>query len=337
MKESPSAPTPLLLWLASVVVSACRSRTKTLEKSLSSALPRLSAADPNATNRPSAEIEGKVEAPSAPTPPVAWLTSVVVPACRSRTNTSGEVVVVGAAEVVGARPERDEAPVGRDRGEGGGAVGAEAGDLARERGCAGLEVAHEDIGEVVVVGAAEVVGARLERHEAPVGRDRGGVGAAVAGDAVGLVHEQRLSAPGRRRARQHEQPKQAGERQRQAPSASCATHGFDPTCCMRGIVGPRRVRERVTPAALWRQLRFGRESQRKAEHPLGRASRCASRPPRRRPRPSPPRSSSSCATPHPLRRTPEPRSARGCGRACIEGTKRGAPGLSPWGDAAPGA
>ena len=85
--------------LTRAVVPLCRSRTKMSEHGVGSvhtcgqespsSLLRLPAVDANATYRPSAEIEGPTESASAaaPTTPSARLTNVVVPACRSRTNT----------------------------------------------------------------------------------------------------------------------------------------------------------------------------------------------------------------------------------------------------------
>jgi hypothetical protein len=75
---------------ARIVVSVWRSRTNTSysnEASTSRSL-RLSASDSKATKRPSAEIEGRTESPSAPfrAPVPVWReTSVVVFAWRSRT------------------------------------------------------------------------------------------------------------------------------------------------------------------------------------------------------------------------------------------------------------
>ena len=111
--------------LTSVVVAAWVSCTKKLlAASLSPGL-RLSAFESKATKRPSAEIEGSKELPSAPAPLSGGdAHERVVFAWVSRTKTLRGGVVVAGAEVVGVRLERHEAPVGGDRGVEGVVVGA---------------------------------------------------------------------------------------------------------------------------------------------------------------------------------------------------------------------
>ena len=89
---APSAPEARLI---SVVVPACRSRTNASPVASVSSGCRFEAFESKATKRPPAEITGTRDAPLplAPAAPEARLTSVVVLACRSRTNTSVEVSV----------------------------------------------------------------------------------------------------------------------------------------------------------------------------------------------------------------------------------------------------
>ncbi len=90
-ERSPTAPARPVARFARAVVAASRSRTKRSLWGEGSAAERLSAVEPNATTRPSAEIEAANELPSPPAPPADadWrLTRVVVWACRSRTKTS---------------------------------------------------------------------------------------------------------------------------------------------------------------------------------------------------------------------------------------------------------
>ena len=85
---SPPAPAGPLARLTNVVVFVCRSRTKTSGvSSFASSAVKFSDTEVNATKRPSAEIDGAAENPSpaSPATPLARLTYVVVPVCRSRT------------------------------------------------------------------------------------------------------------------------------------------------------------------------------------------------------------------------------------------------------------
>ena len=84
----PSVPSEAVETL--VVWPVCRSWTKTSTLSLVPLLTRLLALDQNATKRPSAEIEGELEALSPSVPSEATETFVVWPVCRSWTKTSSE-------------------------------------------------------------------------------------------------------------------------------------------------------------------------------------------------------------------------------------------------------
>jgi len=79
---------PEVATLASLVVARVRSRTKTSGFPFASPGTRLLDQEVNATKRPSAEIAGDPLSPPPCTHGVPKLARVVVPAPRSRTNTS---------------------------------------------------------------------------------------------------------------------------------------------------------------------------------------------------------------------------------------------------------
>ena len=175
MAGAPPAP---VARLTSVVVLATRSRTKTLATPSSSSAERLSAPDRKTTRLPSPEMSGVNAAAlaAAPPGPVARLTSVVVLATRSRTKMLATPLSSSAERLLAPdwkttrRPSpemlgvKEPAMAGRAPG---------AGRAADERGRGGDEVAHEDVGDAVVVVGREVVGARLEDDAVAVARDVG--------------------------------------------------------------------------------------------------------------------------------------------------------------------
>ena len=93
---SPSFPSESTL--TRTVVPACKSRTNTSLFKFVSSGTRLLARLSNATQRPPAEIEGQLPPLSAGSPSELTLARSVIPACRSRTNTS--------ANTLGSTPAR---------------------------------------------------------------------------------------------------------------------------------------------------------------------------------------------------------------------------------------
>ena len=182
---SPLAPVAPVARLTSVVVFACRSRTNTSVIASVSSGCRFEASDSNATERPSAEIADRMERPFAlaPVAPSARLTSVVVFACRSRTNTSRIASVSSGCRFVADESKVTKRPSAEIDGWSGDAVALHAGGAvgaADQRGRVRLQVAHEHVqGRVGVVGV-QVRRAGHEGDEAPVGRDRRLRGAVVA-------------------------------------------------------------------------------------------------------------------------------------------------------------
>ena len=98
----PSAWAPVVVRLTRSVLPVSRSRTNTSTTPLVSPGTRLVAPDWKATKRPSALIAGNplVSLPSSPA--LETLTRSVVPACRSRTNTSKCPVVSPGTRLVAA-------------------------------------------------------------------------------------------------------------------------------------------------------------------------------------------------------------------------------------------
>jgi hypothetical protein len=111
-KSFPLAPAAPAARLTSAVVFACRSRTNTSAISSPSSGCRFDALEWKATKRPSAETAGKPEKPLplAPVAPVARLTSVVVPASRSRTYTSKVASPSSGSRFVAADPKAMNRP-----------------------------------------------------------------------------------------------------------------------------------------------------------------------------------------------------------------------------------
>ncbi len=92
-KLSSSASDPKRLSEIRAVAPRSRSRTKTSECPVRSAGARLLASEANATNRPSAEIEGCTPSLVASTSAELTDTRSVVPSTRSLTNTSWRPLV----------------------------------------------------------------------------------------------------------------------------------------------------------------------------------------------------------------------------------------------------
>ena len=172
--------------LTSFVVARSRSRTKTPRRSSGLPAARFVASDENATRRPSAEIDGSVDGPSAAAPPA--------PVARdtSRAAERGAHVAHEHARAIAVdRGVRDAAPVAADGRVEHEAV-ARVGDRDRP---APREVAYVDARRTAPRGrCAEVARRRGERDEAAVLGDRGlrrVVGGDGAAPAVGAADERR--------------------------------------------------------------------------------------------------------------------------------------------------
>ena len=87
-KLRPFPCSPVLVTLTLVVVPDCRSRTYTCPTPFVPPATRVVASDENATYRPSALMEASQLRLFPCSPVLDTLTLVVVPVCRSRTNTS---------------------------------------------------------------------------------------------------------------------------------------------------------------------------------------------------------------------------------------------------------
>ena len=199
----PGAPPDPVARLTNVFASAARSRTKTFTTALLSSVDRLLAprleGDAISAGRRSSGLKELSFAPAPPEPRPAADQGGRVGHQVAHEDVHEGVVVVDR-QVVGDRLEDDEPPVVGDVRLVRVAVrpGApRARRAADEAGRVGDQVAHEDVrGHVAVVGR-QVVGVRLEHHEAPVAGDRrvlgggaggrGAVGARGAADEDGLV------------------------------------------------------------------------------------------------------------------------------------------------------
>ena len=101
---------PLMLTDTSVVVPATRSRTNTSPVPFVSPETRSLASETKAMSRPSSEIVGSVLGPFPGSPDVLREMTLVVPSCRSRTNTSRWLFVSFGARFVASDSKTTNRP-----------------------------------------------------------------------------------------------------------------------------------------------------------------------------------------------------------------------------------